>query len=73
MQNGSDAEGKIRSNERSTEKNTQIPEGEVQRGWSHTGDGSMNLIAEIPKDLLVHLICTLLPLASFAWLTYQKI
>jgi len=28
---------RIRSNERSTEKNIQIPEGEVQRGWSQTG------------------------------------
>lgn len=52
----------------------------VPEGWEGTGrtqgvlagDGSVNLSVEISNDLLVRLVCTPLPSASFAWLTYQK-
>lgn len=51
----------------------------VLEGWEGVrsqgvlaGAGSVNLSVKISNNLLVWLVCTPLPLASFAWFIYQK-
>lgn len=51
----------------------------VLEGWEGVrsqavlaGARSVNLSVKISNDLLVWLVCTPLPLASFAWFIYQK-